>query len=442
MEKLLPQSEIAEQGVLGSIIIDPEAITKVGDFLKAEHFYSDKHGQIYAAILHMYQMELPADLISLSDELERREQLESVGGTSYITSLINDVPTSGNVESYGHIVEQKSIMRRLIHAAGEIAASAYHEDEEAVKQAEDIIFRIASGGHGKAVRNHVVATDDYMEAMLARHDAHANGILSGIPTPFPVLNKKWGGLRKSKFYVIGARPGEGKTSLALGFALFAIALGFNVLFFSLEMDEEEMIQRILSYLSGVNGDHLRDGTLADDEWERVMDARKLLEAMPGKLLIDDTSGNTMGGMRSKAMRAAMEDGVDLAIVDYVQLTRSDPTPGKRQQERRLELGEVSRGLKQLSRDMKIPVIGVAQLNRNSEERSDKVPRMSDLRECGDFEQDADSVLLIAKDPEEPKEAESYGGKFLIDKNRGGAKGPVDFWFNGSLTRFYPSAGGH
>jgi replicative DNA helicase len=380
VEKLLPQNIEAECGVLGSIIIDPEAINQVADFLHAEDFYRDAHRTIFEAVLHLYEQHEPADFITICDELARNNKLDQVGGAGYITSLINQVPTSGNVEYYGRIVERTAILRRLIHAAGQIAAVAYEENdaEVALDKAEQFIFEI-SQNHARsdfsALRDLV---SDYMDKLEALHERR--GSIVGVPTGFTDLDRLTGGLQRSDLIILAARPAVGKTSFALSLAHNAtIKHKRAVAVFSLEMSKEQLLQRFLSMDANVDQQRLRTGWIEDDEWERIITSMgRLSEA---NIWIDDTAGISTMEMRSKARRLVAEHGVDMIIVDYLQLMQSD-MGGKRNENRVQEVSEISRSLKGLARELNVPVLALAQLSRTVESRQSKVPQLSDLRESG------------------------------------------------------------
>src|SRR3954447_21735023 len=393
VEKLLPQNIEAECGVLGSIIIDPEAIVQVADFLLSEDFYRDAHRVIYQTILQLYEHREPADFITICDELERANKLEEVGGASYITSLINQVPTSGNVEYYGRIVERTAILRRLIHAAGQIAAIAYEEGDAniALDKAEQLIFAISQRhAHAdfSALRD---LLSDYMNKLDKLHERR--GTIVGVPTGFTDLDRLTGGLQRSDLIILAARPAVGKTSLCLSIAHnSAVKHNQSVAVFSLEMSKEQLVQRLLSMDAGIDQQRLRTGWIEDEEWDRIIYAMGTLSE--ANIWIDDTPGITTVEMRSKARRLQAEHGIDLIIVDYLQLMQAVLGSGKRNENRVQEISEVSRNLKGLARELNVPVLALAQLSRAVESRQSKVPQLSDLRESGSIEQDADIVMFI------------------------------------------------
>ena len=435
VEKLLPQNIEAECGVLGSIIIDPEAIVQVADFLHSDDFYRDAHRTIYEVILQLYEQREPADFITICDELERRNKLEEVGGASYITSLINQVPTSGNVEYYGRIVERTSILRRLIHAAGQIAAIAYEEGDAdvALDKAEQLIFNI-SQRHARtdfSLLRDILS--EYMNKLDQLHERR--GTIVGVPTGFTDLDRLTGGLQRSDLIILAARPAIGKTSLALSLAHNStVKYQHSVAIFSLEMSKEQLVQRLLSMDAGVDQQRLRTGWIEDDEWDRIIYAMGTLSE--ANIWIDDTPGITTVEMRSKARRLQAEHGIDLIIVDYLQLMQSVLGSGKRNENRVQEISEVSRNLKALARELNLPVLALAQLSRAVESRQSKVPQLSDLRESGSLEQDADIVMFIYRDDIYNPESERKNiADIIVAKHRNGPVGEVSLYFQASQTRF-------
>jgi replicative DNA helicase len=435
VEKLLPQNIEAECGVLGSIIIDPEAIVQVADFLHSDDFYRDAHRTIYEVILQLYEQREPADFITICDELERRNRLEEVGGASYITSLINQVPTSGNVEFYGRIVERTSILRRLIHAAGQIAAIAYEEGDAdvALDKAEQLIFNI-SQRHART--DFSLLRDILSEYMNKLDQLHEHrGTIVGVPTGFAALDRLTGGLQRSDLIILAARPSLGKTSLALSLAHnAAVKYQHSVAVFSLEMSKEQLVQRLLSMDAGVDQQRLRTGWIEDDEWDRIVYAMGTLSE--ANIWIDDTASITTVEMRSKTRRLHAEHGIDLIIVDYLQLMQAMSGSGKRNENRVQEISEVSRNLKGLARELNVPVLALAQLSRAVETRQSKVPQLSDLRESGSLEQDADIVMFIYRDDVYNPESERKNiADIIVAKHRNGPVGEVSLYFQASQTRF-------
>ncbi|TMD91419.1 MAG: replicative DNA helicase [Chloroflexi bacterium] len=436
MEKLLPQNIEAECGVLGSIIIDPEAIVQVAEFLFPDDFYRDAHRTIYEVIIQLYEQRQPADFITICDELERRNKLEDVGGASYITSLINLVPTSGNVEYYGRIVERNAILRRLIEAAGQIAAVAYQEEDAdvALDKAEQLIFNISQ----RHARSDFALLRDILSAYMNKLDQlhERRGTIVGVPTGFTDLDHLTGGLQKSDLIILAARPAIGKTSLALTMAHnTAIKHQRSVAIFSLEMSKEQLVQRLLSMDAAIDQQRLRTGWIEDDEWERIVYAMGTLSE--ANIWIDDTAGISTVEMRSKARRLHAERNIDLIIVDYLQLMQSMSGSGRRNENRVQEISEISRNLKSLARELNVPVLALAQLSRAVESRQSKVPQLSDLRESGSIEQDADIVMFIYRDDVYNPETERKNiADIIVAKHRNGPVGEISLYFQASQTRFH------
>ena len=436
MEKLLPQNIEAECGVLGSIIIDPEAIVQVAEFLFPDDFYRDAHRTIYEVIIQLYEQREAADFITICDELERRNKLEDVGGASYITSLINLVPTSGNVEYYGRIVERNAILRRLIEAAGQIAAVAYQEEDAdvALDKAEQLIFNISQ----RHARSDFALLRDILSAYMNKLDQlhERRGTIVGVPTGFTDLDHLTGGLQKSDLIILAARPAIGKTSLALTMAHnTAIKHQRSVAIFSLEMSKEQLVQRLLSMDAAIDQQRLRTGWIEDDEWERIVYAMGTLSE--ANIWIDDTAGISTVEMRSKARRLHAERNIDLIIVDYLQLMQSMSGSGRRNENRVQEISEISRNLKSLARELNVPVLALAQLSRAVESRQSKVPQLSDLRESGSIEQDSDIVMFIYRDDVYNPETERKNiADIIVAKHRNGPVGTISLYFQASQTRFH------
>jgi replicative DNA helicase len=432
MEKLLPQNIEAEEGVLGSIIIDPEAVVQVADFLRPDDFYRDAHRAIFQAVLDLYAERGPADLITICDELQRRGRLEEVGGAAYISALVNAVPTSANVEYYARIVERAAIMRRLIHAAGQMAALAYNETDAniALDKAEQLIFSISQRYNRSDFDDLRTLLEDYYEKLDKLHEQR--GSLVGLPTGFHDLDKMTGGLQKSDLIILAARPAVGKSALALSLAYNTALKKNRVAFFALEMSKEQLVQRLLAMDAGIDQQRLRTGMIEDEEWERISHAIGRLSQM--ELYIDDTAGISTMEMRSKARRLAAERGIDLVIVDYLQLMQGHA--GARNENRVQEISEISRSLKALARELDVPVLALSQLSRAVESRQSKVPQLSDLRESGSIEQDSDVVLFIYRDEVYNPESERKNiADIIVAKHRNGPTGQFSLYFKSSQTLF-------
>src|SRR5215469_11003130 len=380
VEKLLPQNVEAEAGVLGSLLIDPEAIFQVSEFLHPDDFYRDSHRAIFEAVIDLYEAGGPTDLITLTDELTRRDKLEEIGGAGFLTSLANQVPTSANVEYYARIVERTATLRRLIHAAGQIAGIAYNEPEAAtaLDEAERLIFSVSQRFVHEEFEHIRETLREYIDKLDQLHEQR--GAIVGIPTGFHDLDKITGGLQKSDLIILAARPSLGKTAMALSLAHNTCVKHKNtVALFSLEMSKEQLVARILSMDAMVDQQRLRNGYIDDDEWERISESvGRLSEA---NIYIDDTPGISLAEMRSKSRRLMMEQGFDLLIVDYLQLMQGSGG-GIGHENRVQQISEISRGLKILARELNVPVLALSQLSRAVESRSDKKPQLSDLRESG------------------------------------------------------------
>jgi len=441
-EKMLPQNMDAERAVLGSVLIEDGALALV-DFLKPHHFYRDAHRTIFEAMRSLAEQHKPVDLITLSDELDTREQTKQVGGFSYLSQLMNEVPTSRNIEHYAHIVTNKWTYRELARVGAIITNAAFHEDENALVIAETEIHKIGQGDTStRPLVLHRDALTSYLNGLIELRDQQEQGVLAGISTGYKRLDAKLGGLRKSKMYILAGRPGDGKTALALCIINAVVHAGCNVLFFSLEMEKDELMQRWVAMTTQIDSRKLRDGTLSDHpgrdgstDWDRLEAGSEELRLLPGKMIIDDTPGNTLSAMRSKSFRAQAEHGIDLIVVDYLQFARIGTED--KYENRRLEVEAISRGLKALARELQVPVLALAQLNREVENRANRQPQLSDLREAGGIEQDCDVAMFIHKDPSVKKDQPDYPVKLLIEKNRNGERGIVDLFYKGSLTCFYP-----
>jgi replicative DNA helicase len=376
--KSIPANLEAEEAVLGSLLIDPDAIIKVASFLEADDFYREKNGWIYQAVLDLHERREPADFVTLCDELERAGRLQEVGGAAYITQLINNTPTAVYVEHYAGIVERTATLRRLISAASQITTLAYDEAqdvEEVVDRSEQLIFGVSE----RRIRSDLTPVRQVVGTVVDRIDflhRHQGDIL-GVPSGFTKLDKLLGGFQKSDLVILAARPSVGKTALALNFAANAAKkFGQRVAFFSLEMSSEQLVQRLLSSETGINQQRLRLGDIKDDEWLMLMEAAGVLsETM---LFIDDTPAVSALELRTKARRMQAEHGLDMILVDYLQLMRGDSRNDNRVQ----EISYITRSLKGLARELEVPLIALSQLSRAVEQRTDHKPQLSDLRESG------------------------------------------------------------
>jgi replicative DNA helicase len=432
-DRLPPQNVEAEQSVLGSLFIDPDAIIKVASFLRPEDFYRETHQRIYRSILELHDRRQPADFVTVVDDLARRQDIDLVGGPAYLTSLINMVPTSIHVEYYGHIVERTAVMRRLIEAAGQIAAIAYEEREDTdavIDEAERILFEVSQRRISKSlvpISEVVRAYYNNIEFLVEHPDQ-----TMGVPTGFTAMDRLLGGLQPSDLIIIAARPGTGKTSLALSIANNA-ALKHNavVAIFTLEMASEQLVQRMISSNTGIDSQRLRTGRIGEVEWEQFARASSVLADT--SIFIDDTPSPSPMEIRTKARRLAAEFDLNLIIIDYLQLMQG----GERRSENRVqEISYISRALKGLARELKVPVVALSQLSRAVEARQDKKPVLSDLRESGSIEQDADVVMFIYRDDMYDEDsARANIADIIVAKHRNGPTDTISLHFEPALTRF-------
>ncbi|HEX3640131.1 MAG TPA: replicative DNA helicase [Ktedonobacteraceae bacterium] len=429
---MIPNNIDAEKALLGSIVIDASVYTQVGDILHSGDFYRDAHRTIYEAIEYLVSRGESADYLTICDELERKNKLDEVGGASYLTSLINEVPTTNNAESYAQIIEDTSVRRRIILAAGNMAASAQNDPaDDALATAEELVFAISQ----KRNRSSYSLISDVMSKCMTRLDEVSQNKTSivGVPSGFHDLDKLTKGFRRGALYIIAGRPGMGKTSAMLNMAYYAAKQDKKVGFFSLEMSEEELGYRLISSESGVNNTALQTGWIEKDDWEKVMQVME--DISQSGLIIDDTGGLSIAQIRSRARQMKAKEGLDFIVVDYLQLLTANKQ-GKRIENRVLELGEISRDLKNLAKELDVPVLAGAQLSRQVENRQIKIPQLSDLRESGSIENDADCVMFIYRDDAYNPETERKGlADLIIAKHRNGPLGEVTLKWFAEQTKF-------
>lgn len=430
--RLPPQSPEAEISVLGSLMLDKDAIVKVADVVTPEDFYDNRNRLIYEAMQELFSKSVPIDILTVTNALESKKLLDKVGGSSYLTELINSVPSAANVVHYAFIVRKKGTLRRLIATASEINNLAYDEDteiEQILDKAESQIFGVSQ----KHLKQNFISINNILSSTFERIDElhRDQGKLRGVATGFVDLDKKLGGLQKSDLVILAARPSMGKTSLALDIIRYVgVNLKVPVGIFSLEMSKDQLVDRLLSAQSDVNLWKIRTGHLNDEDFEKIGEAMGILSEAP--IFIDDAAGSTVMEVRTKARRLHLEHNVGLLVVDYLQLMS-----GKNTDNRVQEVSEISRSLKILARELNIPVLALSQLSRGVENRPDKVPQLADLRESGSIEQDADVVMFIyredmykGKDSRRPNIAEIH-----IKKHRNGPTGEVDLYFDADKTSF-------
>jgi replicative DNA helicase len=434
LAKLPPQNSEAEQSVLGCLMLDKDAIIKVADLIIPDDFYDSRHKLVYTAILELFEKSTSIDILTVSNSLEEKGLMEKAGGAGYITSLVNAVPTAAHVVHYAGIVRKKGTLRRLIDTATDITRLAYKEEgevEDILDSAEQHLFSVSQ----KHLKQNFISINTILHETFERIDElHRDGNkLRGVPTGFIDLDKLLGGLQKSNLIVLAARPSMGKTSLALDLIRHvAVTEKRPVGMFSLEMGKDEIVDRLLSSESGVDLFKIRSGHLTDNDFTLIGEAMGALSEAP--IYIDDASGANIMEVRTKARRLQAEHGISLLVIDYLQLMqgRSSNSDNRVQ-----EVSEISRNLKILARELNVPVLALSQLSRGVENRPDKVPQLSDLRESGSIEQDADVVMFIyredmykGRDARRPNVAEIH-----VKKHRNGPVGQVDLYFDGTKASF-------
>ncbi len=428
----LPFSMPAEQSLLGAVLIDPAALTEVAELIRAEDFYLTEHKQIYLAMQELFLTSREIDVVTLIDMLVTKGLYDKSGGADYIRTLFETVPDALNIKDYARIVKEKSVLRQLIEASGEISDSAYSEQESVTSildHAESLIFNIAQGRDTKSFR-HIkdVLQDVYAHLQDLRVNAEAT---QGTKTGFSALDRVLAGMGKSDLVLVGARPGMGKTSFALNVATnVAKQTKKTVCIFSLEMSAEQLVNRVLSSEALVDSYALRTGELSPEDWEHLAAAAGDLAGCD--ILIDDTSGMTVTAMKAKLRRV---QNLGMVVIDYLGLMQGDGHKDNRVQ----EVSEISRSLKIMAKELMVPVICCAQLSRGPESRTDKKPMLSDLRDSGAIEQDADTVIFLYRSEyyktSEATDQSTSVAEIIIAKNRHGSTGTVQMGWNGHFTKF-------
>lgn len=434
IERVPPQNLEAEQAVLGAMLIEREAISKVAEFLKGSDFYREAHKIIFDTMVDLFNKNEGVDLVTLTEALRKNDKLEAVGGIAYITSLANCVPTAANVSYHGKIIEEKALLRGLITSATMIAAMGYEDTEDVediVDKAEKLILEVSErkvGGEFTPIKTVIMDAFARIEKLY-----ESKGGLTGIPCGFKDLDKLTSGLQPSDLILIAARPSMGKTAFTLNIASHvAIREKKAVAFFSLEMSKEQLVQRMLCSEATIDSQRLRIGELEDRDWGKLIGAADKLAKAP--IFIDDTAGITVMEMRSKARRLKMENDLQLIIIDYLQLMQGSGKGGG--DNRQQEISEISRSLKALARELNVPVIALSQLSRSVESRQVKKPMLSDLRESGSLEQDADIVaFLYREDYYDPDTENKNITDVIIAKHRNGPVDTVQLFFHKQFTKF-------
>lgn len=440
-ERVPPQNIEAEQAVLGAMLIDKEAIAKATEVLSADDFYREAHRVIFSAMLELYNKNEAVDMVTVTEILKRDNKLEDIGGIAYITSLANVVLTAANVKYHADIVAEKSVLRQLVRVSTEIAAMGYEANEDVGTLLDTAESRILEISNRKKKTDFTAINDVLMDSVQSIESLLQNkGGLTGLPAGFADLDKLTSGLHPSDFIILAARPSMGKTALALNIVQNVALRAHKVIggeprsvaFFSLEMSKEQLVNRMLCAEAGIDSQRLRVGEMHDEDWTHLWDACDTMSR--AKIYIDDTAGITAMEMRSRARRLKAEHGLDLIVVDYLQLMQGS---GKRNNsgDRQQEVSEISRSLKALARELDVPVLALSQLSRSVESRQVKRPMLSDLRESGSLEQDADIVAFLYREDYYNPDTENKHTELIIAKHRNGPVDTVNLFFQKQFTKF-------
>lgn len=430
--RIPPQNVEAEQSVLGAMLLDKDVIPEITEILTNVDFYRDDHKEIFESMMDLFDKGEPVDLITLSEQLKSRGSLDAVGGLDYLAYIANYVPTTANARHYAKIVEEKSILRKLIKASNEIMSLSYEGAEEVatvLDRAEKYIFDVSQNRNTQGfsiIKDVLVETFNRLEELY-----NSKGHITGIPTGFADLDIKTAGLQNSDLILIAARPAMGKTSFVLNIAQYAaIHARVPVAVFSLEMSKDQLVNRILCGEAMVDSQRMRTGKLEDDDWQKIAKALGPLSDSP--IYIDDTPGTSITDIRAKCRRLKLEKNLGLVVIDYLQLMQGKGKNESRQQ----EISDISRSLKILAKEINVPVLTLSQLSRAPEQRTDHRPILSDLRESGAIEQDADIVMFLYRDDYYNPESEKKNiAEVIIAKNRHGSTGTVDLAWLGQYTKF-------
>ena len=432
----IPHNREAEEAVVGAVLINPEAYYDLAQFLQPDDFYIHRHRWIWEAFMRLHEKRTPLDFLTVTEELENAGQLAEIGGPAYLTALINQVPTSLHAEAYGRIVEAASIRRRMLTAANQIATLAYSEGEtieNVMEEAEKSVFNVSERRLKKDLLPISTVLSDYYDRIdeLAKRPEE----IFGVPTGFIDLDRMLTGMQQSDLLIIAGRPGQGKSGFLLSAAKNAALLHKkHVAIFSLEMSNEQVVQRLLAQETGIDSQRLRNGKLQENEWPLLTQAIEVLGDT--HIFLDDTPAITPLALRTKCRRLHMEFGLDLVILDYIQLMGGD----NRTENRVQEVSYISRNLKILARELNVPVLAAAQLSRAVEQRTDKRPVLSDLRESGSLEQDADVVMFIYRPDQYEKDTVKQNvAEIIVSKHRNGPTGSVELVFINHLAKFVDAA---
>lgn len=431
--KVPPHNLDAEKSLIGAVLIDDDTLADISEHVTHKDFYDKRHGIIYESMMRLYEKNKPVDLLTLTDELKRKGQLEEIGGSAYLTELTNYVPTAAHSEAYAELVSQKAVRRRLIKASGEISELGFDEEtttQELLEKAEAELFAVSD----QSLKQDLVSLESILTESFDRmEELHRNkGALRGVKTGYKDLDNMTAGLQKSDLIVLAARPAMGKTTLVTNLAYNVATIAKQpVLFFSLEMSKEQLVDRMLADASGVDAWNIRTGNLSDDDFSKLSEAMGEMAEAP--IYIDDTPGMTVLEMRTKARRAQHEHPLGLIIIDYLQLMQGG---GRSDGNRVQEVSEISRGLKLIARELNVPVVALSQLSRSVESRSPQIPQLADLRESGSIEQDADIVMFIYRESYYNPDTERENiTDLIIAKHRNGPTGKVELYFHPERLRF-------
>jgi len=431
--KVPPHNSEAEQTVLASALLDHIAVEKIVNLLNNDDFYYEANKEIYDSIKQVHMQNIPVDVLTVSEELKKRGKIDYIGGFEYLARLTENIITSKNVEAYCNIIREKSTLRKLISASNEIIEKGFKESDDVQKVIELAESRIFAISQNRSINSFAEIKDVLMEVFNQLEERAMNkGSITGITTGYDDLERMTSGLQKSDLILLAARQSMGKTALALNIAMNAVKTGASVALFSLEMSKEQYVQRIISTESMVESTKLRTGNLDDDDWSRLISVMSTISDY--KVFIDDTASVTLFEVMSKCRRLKIEKGLDLIIIDYLQLMTDG---GKGGDNRQQEISNISRGLKAMARELNCPVVALSQLSRAPELRNDHRPIMSDLRESGAIEQDADVVMMLYRDEYYNKEESEKKGitDVIITKQRNGPVGTVELAWIGQYTKF-------
>jgi replicative DNA helicase len=431
--KVPPQNLDAEKSLIGAVLIDEEVLADVSEQVTPDDFYEKRHSLIFGGMMRLYEKHKPVDLLTLTDELKKKDELEIVGGSAYLSELTNYVPTAAHAEAYAELVATAAVRRRLIKASAEISEMGFDEDtstQELLEKAEAELFSVSD----QSLKQDLVSLESILTESFDRlEELHRNkGAIRGVRTGYRDLDNMTAGLQRSDLIILAARPAMGKTTLVTNLAYNVATIAKQpVLFFSLEMSKEQLVDRMLADASGVDSWNIRTGNLSDDDFSKLSEAMGEMAEAP--IYIDDTPGLSVLEMRTKARRQAHEAPLGLIIVDYLQLMQAS---GRSDGNRVQEVSEISRGLKLIARELNVPVIALSQLSRSVESRSPQIPQLADLRESGSIEQDADIVMFIYREAYYNPETERENiTDLIIAKHRNGPTGKVELYFHPERLRF-------